>query len=71
VLFSDVDMRPGPDGLELARVVHERRPDIGLVLTSGHARFQDADLPDDCRFILKPFRPDAVVRAVEQAAQHM
>ena len=70
VLFSDVDMPPGPNGLELAQEVHQRRPDIGLVLTSGHARFRDADLPNAGRFVPKPFRPDAVVRIIEQAARH-
>lgn len=69
VLFSDVDMPPGPDGLALAREVNQRRPDVGLVLTSGQARLRDADLPDAGRFIPKPFRPDAVVRLIEQAAR--
>lgn len=35
LLFSDVDMPGSMDGLDLARVVHERWPDIRLLLTSG------------------------------------
>jgi two-component system, response regulator PdtaR len=37
VLFTDVDMPPGDDGVALAREVHRRWPKMGLVVTSGHS----------------------------------
>lgn len=36
VLFTDVRMPGTMDGLALARVVRDRRPDIGILVTSGH-----------------------------------
>jgi CheY-like chemotaxis protein len=38
VLLADIDVVGGVDGLELSRSVHERWPDLGLVLTSERVR---------------------------------
>jgi two-component system, response regulator PdtaR len=69
VLFTDVDMPPGDNGVELARKVHQQWPHIGLVVTSGHSMFADSELPDSGRFIAKPARPDVLLKVIEQAAQ--
>jgi CheY-like chemotaxis protein len=53
VLFSDVNMPGDLDGLDLAEVVHQHWPAIKLVLTSGRAL--ERKLPDDGRFIAKPY----------------
>ena len=37
VVFADVDMPSGDNGLELARKVHRQWPDIRLVVTSSHS----------------------------------
>lgn len=55
LLFSDIDMPGSIDGLELARIVHARWPDIHLVLTSGHHRMQDALVPGIGKFVRKPW----------------
>jgi CheY-like chemotaxis protein len=68
VLFTDVHMPPGIDGLELARRVHERWPDVGLVITSGLARPRGDEIAGQGTFIAKPCRPEWVVQAIEQAA---
>jgi two-component system, response regulator PdtaR len=68
VLFTDVHMPPGIDGLELAYRVHARWPEIGLVITSGLARPGVEEIADHGIFVPKPCRPEAVVQAVEQAA---
>jgi CheY-like chemotaxis protein len=55
VLFTDINM-PGPfDGLELARRVHARRPDIRLIITSARQAPAAKDIPDDGQFIAKPY----------------
>ena len=55
VLFTDINM-PGPyDGLELARRVHARRPDIQLIITSGRRAPAAAEMPDEGRFLTKPY----------------
>ncbi len=66
-VFTDVDMPPGMNGLELAQTVHERWPEIGVVVTSAHHR-PNADAIAGCgAFISKPYEPEVVVEALQQA----
>jgi len=63
VLFTDVNMPGSVDGVELARLVHERWPALRIVITSGKDR---PAVPDDGRFLPKPYRPGQVARVIEQ-----
>ena len=49
LVFTDVLMPGGMDGLDLARALHEARPDLPVLLTSGYggapARVAEAGLP--------------------------
>lgn len=65
VLFTDINM-PGLDGLALARLVHARRPDMRLILTSGRERPSAAEIPDDGRFIPKPYDTTVVTQLVHE-----
>jgi CheY-like chemotaxis protein len=58
-LFTDINMPGDFDGLELARRVNERRPDIQIILTSGRHPPAKGDIPGAGRFIPKPY--DAMV----------
>jgi two-component system, response regulator PdtaR len=69
VLFTDVHMPPGIDGLELARRVKQRWPSIGLVITSGLARPGVEEIADHGTFLPKPCSPEWVVQAIEHAAR--
>jgi CheY-like chemotaxis protein len=69
VVFTDVDMPPGDDGLQLARTVHRQWPGIRLVITSSDSLFAATDLPDCGRFIAKAARPEVLLKVIEQAAQ--
>jgi CheY-like chemotaxis protein len=42
ILFTDINMPPGPDGWTVARAVREIHPDIRVIYTSGQAK------PEDC-----------------------
>lgn len=65
-IFSDVNMPGDMDGVELACVIRERRPEIGLVLTSG-TRIQDLGrLPGGTMFLSKPYEWDEVYRCLER-----
>ena len=66
VLFTDVNMPGSVDGVELARMVHERWPALRIIITSGRDRPGLGDIPDDGRFVAKPYRPGEVVHAIEQ-----
>jgi CheY-like chemotaxis protein len=67
VLFTDVNMPGALDGLDLAREAHARWPDIKLVITSGRPRPADKDIPDDGRFVAKPYSPDSLVGEIRKA----
>ena len=59
---------PGMTGSELARVIRERWPGIGVVLSTGHVDLPDGDVAKLPR-LDKPYRVDQVRRAVEEAVQ--
>jgi len=59
LLFTDIEM-PCLDGLELAAVVAERWPSIHIILTSGRVEPESGSLPDDARFLPKPYTAEAV-----------
>ena len=61
-LLTDVNM-PNVDGLALARIVRQRWPHIGVVVTSG--RPLPSALPAGARFISKPYRYEDVVLELE------
>jgi CheY-like chemotaxis protein len=56
LLFTDVQMPGAMDGMDLAREVHQRWPNVLLVITSGQTRPSRAEIPDDGRFVAKPYR---------------
>jgi two-component system, response regulator PdtaR len=66
VLFTDVNMPGGLDGLGLARLVHERWPRVRLLVTSGGAAVGAADVPDDGRFIAKPYALSTLTSLVDE-----
>lgn len=67
-LFTDIDMPGSMDGLALAVRVAERWPHIRLVVTSGRHGLRDEDVPDDGRFLSKPYQLSQLVEAIVQSA---
>ena len=64
VLFSDVQM-PGPiDGVGVAMRVRAQRPDVPIVLTSGHG--VPETLPLGGRFVSKPYDNRKVVTLLHE-----
>jgi CheY-like chemotaxis protein len=66
VLFTDVNMPGKIDGVELARMVHERWPALRIVITSGREVVGRSAIPDDGRFVAKPYRTGDVARLIEE-----
>ena len=64
LLFTDVQMPGAYDGMDLARQVHQRWPNILLVITSGRKRPTEAEIPDDGRFVPKPYKADDLLGQV-------
>lgn len=66
VLFTDIRMPGSMDGLKLAGVVHERWPDVRILLTSGDVRPTRDEIPDDGGFLAKPYRFDSLSRELHR-----
>jgi CheY-like chemotaxis protein len=69
VLFTDLILPQGPNGLELARFARERRPEIRVVIASGHITKAVSRMGqiEDYSTISKPYSGDQVVAAVSAA----
>ena len=60
VVFTDIDMPGSMNGIKLAQAVRGRWPPIKIIATSGHFKLQAGDLPDDGRFLPKPYNSKQV-----------
>ncbi len=65
VLFTDINMPGSMDGLALARRVHELKPELAIIVTSGRFRIPECDLPDDGTFLPKPYTSQQLVKIVQ------
>jgi CheY-like chemotaxis protein len=61
IVFVDIKLPFGFNGLELAKIIRKRWPDIGIALTSGAVEAADASLPDRAVFFQKPYRSQDIV----------
>lgn len=61
LLFTDIQMPGSMDGLKLAHAVHDRWPDIKIILVSGQVKPTDAEKPTDARFFGKPLSSEKMV----------
>ncbi|QFU14781.1 hybrid sensor histidine kinase/response regulator [Microvirga thermotolerans] len=68
LLFTDMVMPGGMTGLDLANAVRERRPDIGLLFTSGYAEPEDLVRGDisAMRWLRKPYTTLELARTLRE-----
>ena len=73
-VFTDIEMAGAFDGLAFAREVHDQRPDVFVLVTSGRQLPLSPAMPTDCVFLPKPYSPSAVALALwglpRRAASH-
>lgn len=70
VLFTDIVMPQGVNGVQLAERVRKLRPDIRVLLTSGYPRDALEDqqgLRQDQEFLSKPYRATTLIDAINRA----
>ena len=70
VMFTDVDMPGGVDGLKLAASVRDRWPPIKIIVTSGHRQINVDALPVDARFVIKPYDPTDIIQSIRELTAH-
>lgn len=68
IVFTDIDMPGGIDGLCLAAVIRDRWPPIHVIITSGHTKPPQGSLPSDMVFFSKPYREDDVIATMIRMA---
>jgi CheY-like chemotaxis protein len=68
LVFTDIVMPGGLDGVELARRVRANDPKLPIIITSGGGHgYLSGVLAEGARFIPKPYRLDDMVDAVREA----
>jgi CheY-like chemotaxis protein len=61
LVFTDIDMPRGMDGIRLAAAIRDRWPPIQIILTSGKYSEEQANLPTPTSFFPKPYLQERVV----------
>jgi DNA-binding NtrC family response regulator len=69
LLFTDIDMPGGLNGLQLAMRVRELRPDMNVIITSGHRQPAAGDMPSDGLFLRKPYMSEELAAAALRMAR--
>jgi len=65
-LFSDIDMPGSLDGLQLAKIVYQSRPEIAILLTSGYLKVARTELPPNSLFLSKPYDVNDVINHIRE-----
>ncbi len=67
LVFSDMVMPGRESGMDLAREVSKRRPDLPVVLTTGFSEAAAQAREQGFRLLMKPYRIEALATALEAA----
>jgi CheY-like chemotaxis protein len=70
LLFTDIQMPGGMDGLRLAHAVRERWPPIKIILVSGQLQPASVDIPADSRFFGKPLVAKEMIAEMQDMIGH-
>ena len=69
LVFTDMNM-PGMSGIELVEQVHQRWPNILLIVTSSDRAVAEIPLPDHGRFIAKPYDAGNLTDEIDDLIKH-
>ena len=68
VLVTDISLSDERSGLDLARIVAERWPEVKLLIVSGAQRPPPEDYPEGALFFTKPYAQGALLAMVKDRA---
>lgn len=63
-VITDINLGSERSGLELARLVSERWPEVRLLIVSGEQRPNKPDYPEGALFLTKPYPNEALLQLV-------
>lgn len=69
IVFTDVDMPRGLDGMRLAAIIRDRWPPIKVIVVSGHIQDLGDRIPAETVFFAKPYREEQIVETIRQLLQ--
>ena len=64
IVFSDVMMPGGMNGVELAREIRKRRPDLPVILTTGYIEAARAAMTEGLEVLVKPYPLQRLARTL-------
>jgi FixJ family two-component response regulator len=64
-VISDINM-PEIDGLELSRLLQAARPDLPIILITGHPEMLNGWFGANYRLFTKPYDPDELLAAISE-----
>ncbi|WP_152048545.1 response regulator [Aureimonas psammosilenae] len=65
VALIDVDLIGQMNGVELAHLIRDRWPDIGIIICSGLVRIGEKDLPTGTSFLAKPYKLSDAIQLIQ------
>lgn len=70
LVMSDVVMPGGVSGLDLARTLRDRRPELPVILTTGYSSHASEVVAEGFPLIEKPYRRDALAASLRSALEN-
>ena len=70
VVFSDVMMPGGMNGVELAREIRKRLPHLPVVLTTGYVEAPRPAMAEGLEVLVKPYQLDTLSAILESHISH-
>jgi CheY-like chemotaxis protein len=65
--FSDLVMPGGRDGLDLARTIRDRWPNVPILLATGYSDAANRATDEGFTLLLKPYEPETLMSAISHA----
>ena len=69
LVLSDVVMPGGVSGLDLARTLRDRRPELPVILTTGYSSYASEVVAEGFALIEKPYRRDVLAASLRSALE--
>jgi signal transduction histidine kinase/CheY-like chemotaxis protein/integral membrane sensor domain MASE1 len=69
LVISDIVMPGGISGLDLARILRERRPELPVLLATGYSQYAPQVLSEGFSLVEKPYHRDALAASIAAAVE--